>query len=509
MSKTEKRAFQGRTAFVLCAAGLFAGVVFGACSSSDSSNGDSGDGSSATGGTTGEAGMATNGGSSSGSSGRGGSSATGGSSGQGGTTGTGGGDDGGAGPGVCADSGEACETGPDCCSFSCIDGECSADQCAADGDACTANEECCGGVCTNDVCAPLNDACRTSGNPCDGAGDCCSKYCVDGTCSPAPSYCIQAGDTCRNDFECCGGKCAIGDGATLGVCVLAPASGATGCLSAGEVCSDGAVYDPENPPATCGGECCSRACYPYGPTGVLICQPPSGCHPTGENCREDIDCCGSEGRPDGETSMITCMKEGDNPVGRCDNGNSCTPAGGICRLQEIECNANANCCSGNVLQFNTCKQDNLGIPRCLAAEIDCADPQNYVGEACASSADCCNQPCLPNPDGDPPFVCAGDSCVAAGGVCTTTADCCRGLPCTILPGSTSGICGGVPTEDGGVGGTTGTGGTSSTGGTPSTGGSPTGGTGGTCSAYGQACDAPSDCCNSVPCTNGFCLDEPR
>jgi hypothetical protein len=501
-----KRA-KGRAAAAFSAAGLVAGLFFAACSGGDSSDGgDAGDEDSGKGG-TGEAGMGTTGGSSSGSAGKGGSSGQGGSGGSnGGTSGTGG-TDGGAGPGTCADSGEACENGPDCCSFSCIDGECSADQCTADGAACTANEECCGGVCTNDVCAPLNDACRTSGNPCDAPSDCCSKYCLDGLCSPAPSYCLQAGDTCRTDFECCGGKCTMADGATLGVCTLAPASGATGCLSAGEVCSGGAVYDPANPPDTCGGECCSRACYPYGPTGVLICQPPSGCHPTGENCREDLDCCGAEGRPDGDTAAITCMKEGDNPVGRCNNGNSCTPAGGICRLQEIECNANANCCAGNVLQLNTCKQDNLGIPRCLAAEIDCTDPQNYVGQACASSADCCNLPCVPNPDGDPPFVCGGDSCVAAGGACTTTADCCRGLPCTILPGATSGICGGVITDggvpDSGVGGSTGTGGTSSTGGMP------TGGTGGTCSSYGQACEMTSDCCNGVPCTNGFCRDEPR
>jgi hypothetical protein len=499
--RREKRTFKGQTAVVLSAAGLAAGLFFGACSDDSSSNGD---GTSGTSGSGGEAGIGTTGGSSgtSGASGKGGS---GGSSAQGGT-GTGGGNAGGEGPGDCAGSGDACETGPDCCSFSCVDGECSADQCTPDGDACTAGAECCGGVCTNDVCVPLNDACKTSGNPCAAPGDCCSKYCLDGLCSPAPSYCRQAGDTCRTANECCGGKCTIADGATLGVCELAPASGATGCLSAGEVCSGGAVYDPANPLPTCGGECCSRACFPYGPTGVLICQPPSGCHPTGENCREDLDCCGAEGRPDGETAMITCNKEDGADVGRCNNGNSCTPAGGICRLADVSCNANANCCAGNTVTSDppTCKQDNLGIPRCLAAGIDCTDPTNFIGQACASSADCCNLPCVPNPDGDPPFVCGGDSCVAAGGACTTTADCCRGLPCTILPGATSGICGGVPDMDGGVG----TGGTGS-GGTTGTGGTPTGGTGGGCSAYGQGCETVDDCCNAVPCTNGFCIEDVR
>jgi len=41
--------------------------------------------------------------------------------------------------------------------------------------------------------------------------------------------------------------------------------------------SPGADYNASDPLPICGGECCSRACFPYGPTGVLICQPPSGC----------------------------------------------------------------------------------------------------------------------------------------------------------------------------------------------------------------------------------------
>jgi hypothetical protein len=296
------------------------------------------------------------------------------------------------------------------------------------------------------------------------------------------------------------------EGATLGLCALAPASGAGGCLSAGEVCAGGASYEGGDLPA-CGGECCSRACFPYGPTGVLICQPPSGCHPTGELCRENGDCCGSEGLPDGDVSGVACSREGDNELGRCDAGNSCTPAGGICRLQTIECSANANCCSGNVLQENTCKQDNLGIPRCLAVEVDCETPAAYVGSACASSADCCNLPCVPNPAGDPPFVC-GESCVNVDGACTTSADCCSGSRCIVSPGSTSGSCGSdVPPGSGGTGGGGGSGGTDGGGGVPEGGG--TGGTGTLCAEYGQGCSEASDCCNGVPCSNGFCLVEVR
>ncbi len=383
-------------------------------------------------------------------------------------------------PGACLEAGASCATGSECCTFACVDRRCSESQCTADGDTCTVDDECCGGSCDGGACTPLSMECRTSGNVCSDHGDCCSSYCDDGICG-APSYCTQAGDLCTTDAECCAGLCQKDGAAEYGLCAVAPASGAGGCLPAGEVCSGGAVYDGGNLPV-CGGEWCSRACFPYGPIGVLICQPPSGCHPTGEICREDGDCCGSAGLPDGERSDVHCSKVDGNEIGRCDAGNACTPAGGICRLQTVECSANANCCAGNVLQYNTCKQDSLGIPRCLAAEVDCTDAENYVGVACASAADCCGLPCLPNPGGDPAFVC-GETCVADGGACTTTADCCAGIPCVIPPGSTAGVCGArPPTGEGGA---------------PPT--PPT------CAEYGQDCTDSGDCCNEVPCTDGKCV----
>jgi hypothetical protein len=169
-----------------------------------------------------------------------------------------------------------------------------------------------------------------------------------------------------------------------------------------------------------------------------------------------------------------CRKEVGYNVGRCDNGNSCSPAGAICRLQSGSCNANANCCAGNVLQKDTCHQDSLGIPRCGIAEcppsdpgcaMACQDPSTKVGMACASSADCCGLPCVYVPGSELGFVC-GSSCVAAGGACTTTADCCSGLPCNVAPGTAQGTCGTV------VG----------------------------CTEYGQMCDPANNmCCNGLPC----------
>ncbi len=368
--------------------------------------------------------------------------------------------------GVCAKPGDPCTIGPDCCSYSCTDFTCSEDQCISDGESCSGDESCCSGTCTDGLCEALNETCKTSGNSCESEGDCCSKYCVDTICSAAPSFCSQSGDICTNDDECCGGLCQIEEGKTLGTCQLTPASGAGSCLSAGEVC--GGIYDGEELPV-CGGECCSRACLPYGPSGVLVCQAPSGCRPTGETCRSDDDCCGSANNPDGEKSNVTCSKEGDNPIGRCDAGNSCTPAGGICRLQTNSCNANANCCAGNVLQEDTCKLDSVGIPRCVAATIDCSNPSEREGEECATSADCCGLPCTPSGSGQTPLLCGGTQCVASGGACTTASDCCAGLPCHLAPGSTDGVCGD---------------------------------TAGSCSEFGQSCTNNTDCCNNLICLDG-------
>jgi hypothetical protein len=230
---------------------------------------------------------------------------------------------------------------------------------------------------------------------------------------------------------------------------------------------------------------------------VLVCQPPSGCRPTGETCRDDADCCGGEGTP--EDRNVTCNKaNAADAVGRCSNPNGCRPAGAVCRLQTTSCNAEANCCAGNTLQVaEACQLDLLGIPRCTGVGECTDDPSAYIGKTCASSADCCGLPCLPNanPSGAP-FVC-GATCVPSGGACTTGADCCAGLPCTLVPGESRGTCGyTAPPVDGGVPDS----------GAPDSGvpdvGVPDGPA---CALYGQQCKTAADCCNDVPCTNGRCV----
>jgi hypothetical protein len=231
------------------------------------------------------------------------------------------------------------------------------------------------------------------------------------------------------------------------------------------------------------------------------------------------------------TGTGSCSKTNPtDPVGRCDNGNACRPAGAICKLATTTCNAENNCCSGNVNQNPlVCQQDILGIPRCTMTAMPCSDAGIKTGQACATSADCCGLPCVPNPSftadgGLPPFVCGG-ICVGNGGACTTAADCCPGLPCTAPPGSTRGICGRPPVGDSGTPDATPPGDDATPPGDDAT---PPGDdampppgddasimdvdipetstdSGPPCADYGQVCTSNGDCCNGVPCNNGRCV----
>ncbi|HLK39947.1 MAG TPA: hypothetical protein VKU41_24495, partial [Polyangiaceae bacterium] len=232
----------------------------------------------------------------------------------------------------------------------------------------------------------------------------------------------------------------------------------------GTVC--GGVASADAGPPACGGGCCSRLCAPYGPTGVLVCQPASGCHVVGDACRQDSDCCYS--------APGACNISPPNVLGNCRNPLSCKPNGDVCRLATMSCNASCDCCSGNCHK-DTCRPDSVGVPRCTGSSCVGA------GLQCSSSADCCNlAPCVPNPgagSGGPQFVCSGQACVPACGACTINADCCAGESCIVPVGATQGTCG------------------------------PCGGSGGdagTCALYGQNCAVDSDCCDGVPCTSNHC-----
>jgi hypothetical protein len=402
----------------------------------------------------------------------------------------GGGNDGGwngpntdGGPPTCLKLGFACKASNECCTSNCVQGSCQPPICVSDGLACGQNTDCCSGTCTGGKCAALSNKCKTLGNSCKVGSDCCSSYCLNGTCSQS-SYCGQTGDICTQGSDCCGGSCTIAMGKIFGICSQPQAIGAQCSLIDGLVCggtsADGGVTYVDGGLPLCGGACCSRACAPWGPTGVLVCQPASGCHPVGNTCVTGADCCGGTGM----NPTVQCNKANPNdPLGVCSNPQGCKPNGDICRLKTNQCNATDNCCSGNVQQFDTCKQDNNGVPRCSFKKGDPCVPSNG---ACSSSADCCNlYPCVPNPNGNPPFTCYPQPCVPSAGDCTTDADCCVGNHCYIQQGLTKGKCYSLSIPDGGV----------ADGGTP-------------CALYDQLCSVSGDCCNGVPCNNGHCVIPP-
>jgi hypothetical protein len=415
---------------------------------------------------------------------------------------------GGGTPGSCLGLGAGCSTAADCCSGDCTGGACTYPACTSDHGACTSNGNCCSQSCVNGACGSLNTTCKTLGNQCTTGADCCSNLCSAGTCQ-ASSFCGQGGDSCATSADCCTQTCTIAAGATLGTCGASPPGGPANCgVVDGQLCGgsapDGGVVLNGSGLPSCGGPCCSRSCAPWGPTGVLVCQPASGCHVVGDLCTQDSDCCGSAGLPGGSGKGVTCVITAPATVGVCRNPMGCKPDGDVCKLKTMSCNSSCDCCSGNCETQDTCKQDNMGVPRCAAAQ--CVD----VGGACATSANCCSgMPCVPNPvdGGTPQFVCSGTACVSACGACTDNADCCSGTSCVVAPGSTHGICGpcgGGTGNDGGPGGPGGDGGgTGSPDGGGGSGAPDAGGSGPTCALYGQLCTTASQCCNNVPC-DGRC-----
>ncbi len=380
----------------------------------------------------------------------------------------------------CLNLGLGCKAPSDCCSGNCLNGACQPPKCVSDNLSCGKDADCCSGTCTAGKCAPLNNSCRTLGNSCSSGGDCCSQFCESGICAQ-PSYCTQQGDICTKGGDCCGHICTVANGQTFGVCGQPKNIGAQCSMIDGVVCAgigaDGGIVPTDGGIPTCGGGCCSRSCAPWGPTDVLVCQPASGCKPVGDICAVDADCCGGFGM----NPTQKCSKANlSDPVGICSNPSGCKPDGDICRLKTNQCNATDNCCSGNVQQFNTCHQDLLGVPRCSYKKGDPCVPSNG---GCSSSADCCNlNPCVPNMNGNPPFVCYPTACVPKQGPCTTSADCCPGNTCYIPNNATTGSCQPLvppPNPDGGM--------------TPPP-----------CSLYGQTCSTTGDCCNGVPCNSGRC-----
>jgi hypothetical protein len=350
---------------------------------------------------------------------------------------------------------------------------------------------------------------------------CASSYCNNGVCTN-PSFCIVDGDICSTDLQCCGGLCTKAAGATVGTCGPVPNAGsAVGgpCKPAGELCS---------PDGTCtGADCCSRSCAPSPTSGLGVCQPESGCHIIGDLCTSTSECCGVKdlagsikGGGGGPSTDVQCQKSSATATfGICNYVTTvCSPAGSLCKPGNStvggaqSCSTKADCCAGNDNTFPTCQIDTNGIPRCtILPNLDCTAGKPPAGTQCASSADCCGDPCLLNTDpatsATKPYVC-GSTCRLQGTSCTSNADCCNGLPCALPAGSSSGICGGTLLTDGGVSTTPPPGTDGGIVQPPPDAGTDSGTDSGTpttvCALYGQACAVTADCCSGVPCTNATC-----
>jgi hypothetical protein len=252
----------------------------------------------------------------------------------------------------------------------------------------------------------------------------------------------------------------------------------------------------------------------------------------GDLCTQTSDCCGVKdqagsiktfnGGLDGGTGPSTdvqCQKAAGATFGVCNYVDTvCSAAGQLCKPGKatsggaMSCSTKDDCCAGNDNTFPTCQIDANGIPRCtIMSNLDCtAGPPPAAGSACASSADCCGNPCIANPGGSPAFVCGTPGqCQAQGQSCTSTADCCPGLPCAVPPGSSTGICGGTVEPDGGVtnqpppgtdGGVIVPPGPDAG---PDAGAGADAGPPGVCALYGQSC-TKVPCCDGVPCASGTC-----
>jgi hypothetical protein len=416
---------------------------------------------------------------------------------------------------ACAPATAACAGNTDCCSGACIGGKCGDVQCLTIGAACpVAGNACCTGNCSGGTCQPIapTATCVTANNTCAANGDCCSGLCgANGRCVLGSSYCIQTGDICYHANDCCGGICSAPNGQAVsstnpGVCGQ-PSSGAVNCTGVdGSLCPGG----------NC-GNCCSRLCAPYGPTGVNICQPAQGCRVEGDLCRSNSDCCGAAGSGVlGDGSVVCSNSVNGGDVGVCmtpgptSAGGTCVPEGDVCHYTTAPyacgvSSARADCCGPQNPKFLACVLDPLGVPRCNAytgvngdGGVGCV----ATGGACATAADCCNGvPCVPGANGQ---LQCGTSCQASGQSCTTNADCCAGLPCVAPPGSIQGVCSPVntpppPASDAG---------TSPDGG-PSDAATPASDAGGySCALFGQSC-ASLPCCSGTLCTGGTCISAPR
>lgn len=347
--------------------------------------------------------------------------------------------------GVCTEPTEACGAmGGDCCT----------------GDVCRSGNACMGTMCVT---------CGASGQPCcDGVGACGSSgalLCLGGMCD-APDGCGSTGMPCCEDEQCIrGSRC----NSAMDMCEEAPAPGSEGSecggdgqrCCPGDVCQLGSICEPfltnmcvglmtiQNLLGDCGQDgqlCClptfqcegdlrcdflrcsgscsdlSEDCTP-GPTdnccGDSVCLPgPQGvrcCGGDGEDCVNDLDCCGFT-ECDDTSNTCSCRAQGSTCVTKeecCNDGECilgmCEPTGACNAVQE-ECAAPTDCCTGlacETIAFTDDTPDEVYC--CIQAE-----------GACTEALDCCGA-----------MLCEGGvcACQTVAEKCVTDDECCGETIC--------------------------------------------------------------------------------
>jgi len=352
---------------------------------------------------------------------------------------------------TCSPATAPCTANTDCCSGACVSGQCGTTQCLTIGATCPVQGNvCCTGNCNGTTCQPVatNPSCTTALNTCTANTQCCSGLCdSSGRCALGSSYCIQTNDVCYHANDCCGGICTAPNGQPVTGSnpglCSQPSSGGVNCTAV-----DGTVC----PGGSC-GSCCSRLCAPYGPTGVNICQPAQGCRVEGDLCRTNADCCGAMGSGVLGDGSVVCSSSGNGTdVGVCmtpgptAEGGTCVPEGDVCHYNQ----SNYTCSISS-------------------ARADCCGPQTPKWLACVL-----------DPFGVPrcnAFTGQGDAgigCIAPGQACAMASECCGGVPC--VPNANGQlVCGSSA-----------------------------------CQQSGNSCTANADCCSGLPCialpgsTQGTC-----
>lgn len=236
-------------------------------------------------------------------------------------------------------------------------------RCKREGRTCSGNRQCCTKNCIDGVCE-----CKTTGSICGSNRQCCSGVCSEGGfCS-----CKHLGQTCTADKNCC--DSASGDACQGGKCCRKPGFG---CAANAECCT---------------GNCCNGFCCAPNQTcqnGECVCDElyePCGlgcCNPLTQECRNGT-CCKLEN--------VQCSGDSECCSGECCRGVCCAD-GEVCkdgRCKKLPCGTSlAGCASGDKCCPGTAGRQN---GQCCQSDWVCCmtDPSTGEGGCCPPELRCIN-----------------------------------------------------------------------------------------------------------------------